>query len=529
MTTRPLTRHRGGTLRLLGSYRFPLDPQLNFNVAPFQATGLTNPSLVTWAHTGGAGGERLVPNLAIALPAPTDGGTTYTFRLRPEVRYSDGRRLRASDFRRAFERLFRIGSPVGGYFSGIVGAAACMRAQATSCDLSSGVIADDAAGTVTVRLVAPDPDFLFKLTLGAFSAPVPPGTPFRDAGFHAVPGTGPYMVARADAHGIRYVRNPYFREWSHAAQPDGNPDAIVWRFGLSPAEEVRAIEAGRADWTQDGVPAALLPLVRARHAAQLHTAAPPQETDFFQLNTTLPPFDDVRVRRALNLALDRRVIVRIYGGLDAAAPTCQILPPAIPGYRRYCPYTASPSAAGGWRRPDLAAARRLVAESGTSGAAVTVWGLTNDAVLRPEIARYTAAVLRTLGYRARVRLISHERLSRLPERAFRAIQLFPTAWIADYPSAFDFVQLWLSCGGGGDHGWFCDPAIDRRMRRAQSLELAEPARAAGLWAKLDHELVDRAVWVPLVNPQVRDFVSVRVRNYQANPYEGLVADQLWLR
>ena len=161
------------------------------------------------------------------------------------------------------------------------------------------------------------------------------------------------MIESASAEEIRYVRNPFFQEWSHAAQPDGNPDEIVMRFGLTPEEEVREIQAGRADWSADLVPARLLPELKTRFAAQLHTH-PTTETDFFQLNETQPPFDDVRVRRALNLAIDRDAIVRIYGGSEAASPSCQVLPPGVPGYRPYCPYTKDPRPAGVWRAPDLA-------------------------------------------------------------------------------------------------------------------------------------------------------------------------------
>jgi YVTN family beta-propeller protein len=527
--TRPLVSHRGGTLVLLGSVPFPLDPALNFNVPPSQSNGLTGSSLVTFAHSGGPAGQRLVPNLAIALPAPTDRGTTYTFRLRPAIRYSDGRSLRASDFRSSFERLFELRSPASGYFADIVGAEACRRRGVLTCNLSRGVVADDAAGTVTFHLVAPDANFLFKLTIGGFSQPVPPGTPRHDTGYQPVPGTGPYEVASAGPREIRYVRNPYFREWSHVAQPDGNPDTIVWRFGMSPAAEVRAVTRGSADWTSDGVPASLLPEVSTRFADRIHSSGPGQETDFFQLNTTVAPFNDIRVRRALNYALDRRVIVRIYGGLAAARPTCQILPPAIPGYRQYCPYTLEPSANGTYSAPNMTRARRLVVSSGTAATSVTVWGPSTDATISPAVTTYTADVLRRLGYHVRTRLLTHAQLSRLPERAFRTIQLIATGWAADYPSAFDFVQIWLSCRGDGDHGWFCDPAIDRQVKHADSLEVSDPSRASALWATIDRELVDRAVWVPLANPRLTDLVSARVTNYQSNPFTGILADQLWLR
>jgi peptide/nickel transport system substrate-binding protein len=295
------------------------------------------------------------------------------------------------------------------------------------------------------------------------------------------------------------------------------------RFGLSPEQEIRAIQQGRADWTADSVPAHLFPEVRTRFSSQLHTN-PTTETDFFQLNTTLPPFDDVRVRQALNLAIDRREVVRIYGGPEVAAPTCQVLPPGVSGYRRYCPYTQRPDSGGAWTAPDLDRARRLVAASGTRGARVTVWGWTDDPTISPRVVRYTAGVLRRLGYRTRVRLVTHGAFDRLPPEVRRTVQLIPAGWLDT--SAYNFFAPWLSCGGAINHGNFCDRSVDRLMEHARSLEAAKPRAAASVWAHVDRALVDEAAWVPLVNPHLIDFVSARVRNYQHHPYWGIIADQL---
>jgi peptide/nickel transport system substrate-binding protein len=155
---------------------------------------------------------------------------------------------------------------------------------------------------------------------------------------------------------------------------------------------------------------------------------------------------------------------------------------------------------------------------------VTVWGYTDDATISPRVSRYTAGVLRRLGYRVRVRLIPHSFAGVTP-REFSTIQLITGAWLDT--RAYSFIAPWLTCGGAINHGWFCRPRLDREMRRANSL--AVDARAAArLWARIDRELVDQAPWVPLVNPRLIDFVSARVRNYQFHPYWGILADQLWI-
>ena len=384
--TRPLAEHRGGTLVLLHTRPLSIDPALNLDLSPFQSDGFTRDGLVTYDHTGGPAGDRLVPDLAEALPVPSDGGRAYTFRLRPGIVYSTGMPVRATDFRRALERLFRLGSGGASYFSNIVGASSCTR---SSCDLSHGVVTNDRARSVTIHLVAPDAGLLDTLTIGGLATPVPPGTPFHDTGRTPIPGTGPYEIAASTSHELRYVRNPRFHEWSHAAQPDGYPDEIVMRYGLSATQEVRAVERGQADWTADGVPAHLRSEITTRFSALVHNF-PETETDFLQFNTTVAPFNDVRVRQALNLAIDRQAVARLYGGTIAASPTCQILPPGVLGYKRYCPYTFSPTSNGRWRAPDLARARRLVAASGTRGDRVTVWGSTDDPTPVQLVAPYAA-------------------------------------------------------------------------------------------------------------------------------------------
>lgn len=520
---RPLVQHRGGTLVLLHTRPISIDPALNADLLPPVSDGLTRNGLVTYNHVPGAPGIQLVPDLAVNVPLPTDGGTTYTFRLRPSISYSDGRRPRAADVRRAIERLFRVRSDGRALFDGIRGAAGCDDRR---CDLSRGIVTDEATRTVTFHLQAPDPDFLTSLADPRLATPVPAGTPFHDVGWKPVPGTGPYKIAHASAHEIRYVRNPRFREWSHAAQPDGNPDEVVMRFGLTPTQEVRAIIAGRADWMADNVPARFLPRLRTRFASQLHRFSIPT-TDFFQFNTTLPPFDDVRVRRAFNLALDRSAIVRMYGGPDLASPTCHVLPPGNLGYRQYCPYKRNPRSAGAWPAPDLRRARQLVAESGTRGTPITVWGWTDDPTITPQVVRYAANVLRRLGYPTRIHFVTHAFLAHAPPSVFERIQLIPAAWGGDTP--YGFFAKWFACGGPSNHGWFCDPRIDRDIRRARSVTPTSLRATAAVWARIDREVTDQAAWAPIVNEHTLDFVSARVRNYQAHPYWGLIADQVWLR
>ena len=441
------------------------------------------------------------------------------------IRYSDGRIVQAGDFRRAIERLFRLGSPGSSYFAGIIGAAACTR-QLQRCDLSRGIATDDAAGTVVFHLARPDPNFLFKLTEQDFASPIPPGTPDHEPSSGAPPGTGPYRIARAEQTEVRFVRNPYFREWSHAAQPDGNPDSIVWRFVASQRDAATAVEQGRGDWIYGLIPSAQYRRLRLEDPARLHSNTL-FEVDFVHLNTHRAPFDDIRVRRALNYAIDRAKVARLYGGRSFATPTCQPLAPGLPGYSRYCPFTLHPRPNGAWTAPNLARAKQLVSASGTRAERVDLWGEANDAYIPRSVPVYVAHVLRSLGYRTHLHLAP---IASITQAMRRRHQLSADGdWLADYPDPSSYIPQFFACGGGNGNGYYCDPQLDRKMREASLLDPHNPAKATAVWTAIDHQLTDDAAWVPTVNVRDVELVSRRLHNYQYNPIWGFLADQAWLQ
>jgi YVTN family beta-propeller protein len=521
-------RHRGGTLRVLSSvWPGTFDPATSYDFAlPGQFGGGTYDTLVTLQHVGDSAGSQLVPDLALTIPAPQAGGTQYTFVLRPGLRYSSGALVRPQDFRYALERVFELNPNERSYFAGLVGAGACH--SGSPCDLSRAITVDDHARAVTFHLTAPDGNFLYKLAFG-FTAPVPASVPPRPAGTSPVPGTGPYMITRYLPHReIDFARNPYFRQWSAAAQPTGFPDRIVWRFGLTPAQEVAAIAAGRADWMADSPPnvAGLV----ARYDRQVHINPVPGIA-YAAFNVTVPPFNDLRVRQAVSLAADRNAAVAALGGPDSAQPTCQIIPPGLPGYQRYCPFTVDPSASGTWTGPDLARARHLVAASHTGGMRVVVWAHQWDGPLGPYVVR----LLRELGYRATLQVASVAAFARNVNDSRRRAQASVGTWVADYRSASDFFDLFFRCSSfhpadpadTRSGSFFCHPGIDRLMSRADDLQATDPQAAAGVWAEVDHEITDLAPWVPFVSLRSADFTSARAGDYQYAG--GILLDQLWLR
>jgi YVTN family beta-propeller protein len=317
------TRHRGGTLIALQNSPFgSLDPATLVNTASVMTLFTTNDGLTAFKRVGNSDGSQVVPDLAVSLPTPTDGGLTYTFQLRRGIRYSNGEPVRPEDFRRSIQRDLVLSSAEFDLpaFLGIAGAAQCV-AHPRHCDLSRGIVYDDDADTVTFHLLSADPEFPDKLALWGAVA-VPAASPLHDVGRHPLPATGPYEVASETPHEVVLVRNPYFHEWSPAAQPDGYPDRIVWKIGASVEAATTAVERGTADYTL-ALPANRLAEVHTRFTNQLHVN-PNDEMIALALNNRRAPFNDVRVRRALNYAVDRTRLAQMFG--QDSHPTCQFLP-----------------------------------------------------------------------------------------------------------------------------------------------------------------------------------------------------------
>jgi ABC-type transport system substrate-binding protein/predicted Ser/Thr protein kinase len=519
------TGHRGGDLRVASNARLrpaDLDPALAATPLAGSVISLTNDGLTAFRHVSGASGATIVPDLAIAVPPASDNGSTYAFQLRGGVHYSDGTPVRASDVRRGIERAMRLARPPREALSSFVGARSCSSRR---CDLSRGIVTDDAAGTVVLHLTHPDDDLPYKLAL-PFAVAIPPGVGgrIRRADW-PLPATGPYMVGHFTPRRVlRLVRNPRFRPWSPAAKPGGYVDSLTIRSDVSVSEGARLVARNSADWVagpqlHSPFGSRATPLER-RYPSQLHSG-PQAATAFEWLNTRVAPFDRVDARRAVAAALDRSAIIALQGGKGSGTPTCRLIPPPLPGYSGSCP-----------PRRDLAAARRLVERSGTKGARVTVWGFDGAFAKTTDL---IARTLRAIGYRARARLRGDDYWSYTSDSRHRA-QMGVQFWAADYPAASALVRDQLSCSAFAraspdnlNMAENCDPEADRLMAEAAHLQTADPARAAAMWARVDRMLVDRAVIVPLYNPANVDFVSRRVGNYQYNPQGGLLLDQLWVR
>jgi peptide/nickel transport system substrate-binding protein len=522
--------HRGGTLTVSSSKRAPksLDPAIVvFNdTLGGQILAITNDGLLSYDKVGGPSGATLVPDLASALPEMSTDRLTYRFPLRQGISYSTGEPVRPEDFRYAVERLFAMGADAAGGFKAIDGAKACI-AEPSTCDLSGSIVAD--AEAVTFHLVRPDPELLYKLALPV-TYPVPVETPAEDQGLEPVPATGPYMIAEAGADGVELVRNPEYREWSGAAQPDGFVDAISWRFGQDAANAFDRLSAGELDWMTDVPQPEDLASLQAEHPDQV-VPSPNAITDWIGFNTLTPPFDDPRVRQALSYAIDRYHVVELHGGPSSYRLTCQILPPNFQGYEPFCPYTLEPDS-GVWSAPDLDRAHALMEDAGVMGEKVTVLMDTSRASpAEVEVMRYIVEVLNDLGLRADPKIVGTVNQKFVSINTGEA-QAYLGGWISNYPTASDFIKPKLLCSPGqgwGPYSGFCSESLNAKYVDALRLQETDPAAANSAWIDLDHQLVEEAIVAPVDNPVSTFAFSARVGNIQVHPQWGILLTRLWVQ
>ena len=205
--------------------------------------------------------------------------------------------------------------------------------------------------------------------------------------------TGPYMFAKYDPQ--RHVileRNPAFKQWTEDT-PAGHADRIQVDFKVSPDNAITRIMQGKADGASTAIPRAMLLFLEESKewSPYLHYHEE-SRTSYIWMNTRVAPFDNVKVRQAVNWAINRRAMVKIGGG--AGTPSSQILPPSIAGHTGVDVYPEQ----------DMKKAKQLIAESGITPGEVTIWCFTTPP--SPDSAQYLQEVLNQATRRRRRRSAS---------------------------------------------------------------------------------------------------------------------------
>src|SRR5438105_1693402 len=308
---------------------------------------------------------KILPGLATTIGTVTDGGKDYKFTLRKGLKYSNGQPVKASDFKNTIIRDFRLNSPGIGFFSNIVGADAC-EGNPTKCSDISGIIVNDAAGTIEIKLKTPESDFEHVLSI-PFTSVVPSSTPQKDTENPPPASNGPYYFASYNpSKSFVLKRNPYWKKGEIAGIPDGNPDKVVATMTDDQAQSAQLVASGQYMYDENILPTDQLQHYKSKYGDQIKFFTTPS-TYYFFMNFRLAPFNNLKARQAVNYAIDRQQLVNLRGGLGV--PTWNFLPPSYPQYKKIQPYPYN-----------LAKAKALVKASGTAGQKVTVYTISDVAV-----------------------------------------------------------------------------------------------------------------------------------------------------
>ena len=321
-------------------------------------------------------------------------------------------------------------------------------------------------------------------------------------------GTGPYRWASySPARQLVLRRNPYFKAWAPAAQPDGYVDAIVQRFGLSGEAAVTQVERGQADWIADDVPADRLPELLGRFSSQTHVNPLPADW-YFALNVNIKPFNQTQGatgRQPGDRPQGDREDLRRPAARDADLPGAAA---GLPRLRALLPVDARRRGALVGSRP--ARARRSSSRSRARRAiASTSWSPT--IACRRRSASTFSDVLFKLGFDPRLMPLPDGVQAAFVQNSRNHVEMGLSQWRQQYPAPSDVLDGLLGCGSfvpdsdaSPNISGFCDrTTVQPLMQRAVALGLTRPQAAERLWRQVDRHVVDLAVWLPLFNPKRR--------------------------
>jgi peptide/nickel transport system substrate-binding protein len=490
--------NEGGTLK--GAYTsFPdyMDPQISYTAEGWTAMRPVYVPLLTYKAASEAEGSEIIPGLAKELPKVTNGGKTYTMFLRPGLKYSNGEPIKAGDFKYAVERCFLTNSGGSPFYTDIVGAE---KFAETKKGGIPGIKVNEKTGEIVITLEQPRGTFNNELAL-MFVAPIPQSTPDEDQSASPIPASGPYMLTKSEpGRGWTYERNPYWAKdnGKEIELPAGHVDKIEIEIQRNQSTQVNDIESGKLNWIFDPPPTDRYQEVKEKFEGTQFTSEPTISTYYFWMNQTTEPFNNLKIREAVNYAVDPAALERIYTGQIVG--TQQILPPGMPGYKKFELFPH-----------DIAKAKELVAESGVKDKEVTVW--TDSESPNNDAGTYYQGVLEEIGLKAELKILN-------PDNYFTVIGNTSTPnldtgfadWFQDYPHPNDFLFLLngenIQPTNNQVFGQTNIPALNKKIDKLAT-ELLGPQQETE-YAELDEEFMKEAAWAPYGTRTLSLFVSENI-------------------
>ncbi|WP_329580235.1 ABC transporter substrate-binding protein [Streptomyces sp. NBC_01361] len=503
----------GGTVHVLANADFShLDPSAGWDGGVNNFYRLIYRGLTTFGAGTGAQGVKVHPDLATDLGTPSDNAKTWKFTLKDDLKFEDGTPIDSEAVKFGIERAWDpdgVGSP---YPKELIKAPASYKGPYKSGDLDSIETPD--AKTVVFHLKKSFPDFPSALTMPNFT-PFPKGTGAKHA-FDTKPiSSGPYKVA-SYKHGasLKLVRNPKWKRSTDKIRA-AKPDAFEWTFGLDAATMDERMLAGQGkdvDAITPSIQASTLSRIKTPELKSRTLSGYGGCTTYMGMNTTKKYLKDVRVRQAIEYAIDKKTVAAALGGKQLATAGTAIQPPTMLGRSEYDPYPRN-----------VAKAKKLLAEAGVSKG----FSLTLDN--RPDAKSTAEAVaiqeaLKPLGIKIEINNIDTSTYYEVIGSTAKQHDLAITGWCPDWASGATFLPPLfdgrrITPTANANLAQIDNKAINKRIDEIAAMQDVDAANQA--YGELDKQIMAQAPIVPLAYEKVTMVPGSNIAGaYQSAAFSG---------
>ncbi len=508
---------QGGTLNVTYEGEpTELDPAIAWELTSWGIERLTYQGLLTYVSKPGEAGSQLAPELATEVPSATNGGISadgkvYTFHIRKGVKFAApvDREVVAQDFKYSFERMMvEPLAPATFFYTGVAGAQDFIDGKAK--EITGYKVVDDY--TIQITLDKPDGAFLLAMAM-PFTSVMPKewvdkvGKQIKRKPL----GTGPFVVdSWTPGQSIDASKNPNYWE-------SGKPylDAIHFDLTTNPSTALLRLERGEVDVLGDGIPSADYQRTRVDPTWSKYVYDSPEIATYYVfMNVNEKPFTDVKVRQAVNYAINTARLQKLLAGQAKALN--QILPDGMPGHmadKQYYTY-------------DPAKAKQLLADAGfPNGFKVTFYS--HNVEPFPRLAQALQNDLSAVGIDASIKLMDKATYWDFIERSASHAGIGLSDWYQDFPDPSDFIGPLFThpSEGGANSSFYSNPEVEK-LYAASNSEL-DPAKRIAMFQQMQDLIMADAPAAILYQPVWNGMFGKNTGGYYYHPVWSLQFQEMW--
>ncbi|MFI8103663.1 ABC transporter substrate-binding protein [Streptomyces sp. NPDC086023] len=523
---------KGGELKLWSPQDVDyLDPARAYYGFVWNLQRLYIRQLLAYDSKPGKDGTKLVPDLAEALPVLSNGGKTYTLKLKDGVKFEDGTPITSKDIKYGIERVFAQDVLSGGptYLIDILDQGQKYPGPYKDKDpnkmgLKSVQTPDDK--TIVFNLAKPNSDFSYLLAMPS-SSPVPAAKDTGAKYTNAPISTGPYKVTSFTASkGATFERNPNWDPKTDTIRK-GLPDKVSFTVTTNAEDMDARLLNGDIDLAVDGTGVQQAAKIKILQDPKLKKNADNPFTGYiryFVFPQTVKPFDNIECRKAVIYAANPKSLQTARGGPTSGDLGANMLPPGIPGSdKSYDPY----GLAGG--APQVDKAKAALAACGQPNGFKTTIAVRNNRAAEVKTAESLQESLKAVGIEASIDQYDGKLSSSTigsPENVKKkGYGIIVMGWGADYNSGSGFLQplvdgSFILPNGNNNYSMLNDPEVNGLFDKAA--DAATPEEAAPFYTDINKKVMEKALYLPINFDKAFVYHNPRLTNVYFNESMGKI-------